>query len=305
MHKNNNFSQNIIMKKRITVTLSLMCVTIVMFALVIALNPKLTLVDEVMPIEPAQKIYTESVEPAYTVSQNVTNDGITTADNDASVNTPDETISPENTDQTDFVTPEPDVAPRPRFFAHFGYPTSAEDFLHDRMRSFFYPEYGIDLLDGSQPATDSTSNYYALYDEYDLTGENYQVIGQSFVLSNDSSYIDRFTRTASVVPHVRASQRPNLFSPTSNECNDNTAVETSACNGNPALSITPVSASDECDDDTAVETSATTQTLTPKYQITTIKKYPHASQIMHIVTIIASLLTTAFIGYLIYQMLKA
>lgn len=288
-----------------------MCVTVVMFALVIALNPKLTIVDEAIPVNPIQTVNTD-------ISQNTSD----------IANTPDETISPENTDQTDLVSPEPDVAPRPRFFVHFGYPTSAEDFLRDRVREFVRPEYGIALLnddtsttknifhpkydvtllnDDTATKSDSTaSNYYALYDEYDWTGEDYQVIGHSFVLSNDSSYIDQFTRTASVVPHVRAGQRPYLpMSPTPNECNADTIVETSASNGNSTLSISPVSAPDECDDDTAVETSATSQTLTPRYQITTIKKYPHASQIMHIVTIVASLLTSAFIGYLIYRMLKA
>lgn len=281
------------MKKRIIATLSLMCVTVVMFALVIALNPKLTVVDATLPINPIQTVNTD-------ISQS-------TGD---SVNTPDETISPENTDQTDLVSPEPDVAPRPRFFVHFGYPTSAEDFLRDRVREFARPEYGIALLnddasttrnifhpgydatllndDTSATKTDNaTSNYYALYDKYDLSGENYTVTGHSFVLSNDSSYIDRFSRTANIVPHVRAGHRPD--------------------SAHSILSITPVSTSDDCDTDAekVAETSATPQTLTPRYQITTIKKYPRASHVMHIVTIVASLLTSAFIGYLIYRLLKA
>lgn len=243
-------TQTLNMKRKFSVSILFLVISVVLFGTTLALNAKVSTVGENYPIGPVQTF--EKAQPVQ-------------ADFDEKV-TPSQTMGEQMTNNLENAKTKVIQPTDNRFF-------QKREYSNDEVRA---NKSDLSQKGNSTTIKNSTNpNYYAVYDEYIVEGENYESKGQTFIFSNQPEFIQEQLKNAN------KEQTPiKSIMKITNE-RENTESEKTQ----------------QAQEDVKVST--------PVYEVITMKKYPHADKIMSAITIIAMFSVIGYIGYLIYKLIKA
>ncbi|MDD4350876.1 MAG: hypothetical protein PHP83_01665 [Clostridia bacterium] len=238
------------MKRKFSISILFLVISVVLFGTTLALNAKVSTVGENCPIgpvqtfekaQPVQADFDDKATPSQTMGEQISNN---------LENAKTKVIQP--TDNRPF---------------------QKREYSNDEVRA---NKSDLSQKGNSTTIKNSTNpNYYAVYDEYIVEGENYESKGQTFIFSNQPEFIQEQLKNAN-------KEQTPIKSILQISCDkENTKNE------NNQSSQKDVSAS------------------TPVYEIITVKKYPHADKIMSAIAIISMFSVIGYIGYLIYKLIKA
>lgn len=240
------------MKKKFSVSMLFLVISVILFGVTLAMNAKVSTVGENYPIGPVQTF--EKAQPVQAGFEDKVNNTNQTVDNQ--------------------ITNKQEYAETKRIEPTDNRPFKKTiNYSNDEVRA---NKSELSQNEDSVTFQNTTNqNYYAVFDEYLVEGENYESKGQTLIFSNQPEFIQEQLKNAN------KEQTPikNILQIT----NDKEHSE----NENNQLSQEDVSAS------------------TPVYEIITIKKYPQADKIMSAIAIISMFSVIGYIGYLIYKLIKA
>lgn len=239
------------MKKKFSISMLFLVISVILFGVTLAMNAKVSTVGENYPIGPVQTF--EKAQPVQAGFEDKVENSNQTVDQVTNNLQYAETKRIEPTDNRPF--------------------KKKNDYSNDQVRA---DKSDLSQKDDSSTIQNTTNqNYYAVFDEYLVEGENYESKGQTLIFSNQPEFIQEQLKNAN-------KEQTPIKSILQISCDkENTKNE------NNQSSQKDVSAS------------------TPVYEIITVKKYPHADKIMSAIAIISMFSVIGYIGYLIHKLIKA
>lgn len=264
------------MKRKFSISLLFLVLSVIMFGLTLGINAKVSTVGENYPIGPVQTF--EKAQPVQgDFADKVNLDNQTTDNNNVNQTmdqTTNQTTDIQSVDQQTTANQNNDNVDYAKVKRIA--PSDNRPFVYSNNQVRAGSSKNIDNnepLDDVDIKTGNNKNYYAVYDEYAIDGENYKSIGQTFILSNQSDFIEEQLEKLNKSP-------------------------------NEIKSTLQIDVQSEEEDDKTPSSTNEVQTSSPVYEVIAIKKYPEANAIMNAITIISMFAVIGYIGYLIYRLIR-